>query len=492
RRSEVGGRRSEVGRRRSDVGRRRSEVGGRTSEVGGRRSDVGGRTACLCVAPKAFGAETGSRGRRLGPTQSGLMVGLLILLVLASGCRSAAENPSDGRRPVSIMMMFLSTKQNDFYQWAERTYEARNPDVDIQIQVFPGSSLKDFEIKLRLMFASRQAPDIIPVSEGLAAGFARKGLLDPCPASIVDMVETNSVNELVRNSAYVDGTCFGIATDAVWQALFYNKRMFREAGLDPERPPRDWDELLDYAERLTVRNDAGSPTRVGFFIRKTGFKPGIAGKWFTFLYSAGGRPFSEDGTRTRFNDEAGRAALQFYQTILDRRIDAVGFDGDEQGFGQERIAMIIREAYLVRWLGEHYPDVEFGIAPIPAKVASISDGASYVATVNAESKNKDDAWGFIEFLMADEAYARRAALGGVMPATRSVAALPEYRDDPLIKVFLEQEVAPTNTFEGADRAIDMLGAYIERFCYGRLTLDETLERAELDINALLKRLNGKR
>jgi len=420
---------------------------------------------------------------------------MVALLILVAGCGrggDAGHVAGDGRKPVSIMLMFLSTRQNDFYQWAERTYEAQNPDVDIQVQVFPGSSLKDFEIKLRLMFASRQAPDIIPVAEGLAAVFARKGLLDPCPASIIDMVETNSVNELVRNSAYVDGTCFGIATDAVWQALYYNKQMFREAGLDPERPPRDWDELLDYAERLTVRNDAGMPTRAGFFIRKTGFKPGIAGKWLTFLYSAGGRPFTEDGTRTLFNDEAGRAALRFYETILDERIDAVGLDGDEQGFGQGRVAMIMREAYLVRWLDEHYPDVEFGIAPIPANQASISDGASYVATVNAESKNKAHAWGFIEFLMADEAYTRKAAIGGVMPATMSVAALPEYRDDPIIKVFLEQEVAPANTFEGADRAIDMLGAYIERFCYGRLTLDETLERAERDINALLERLNGKR
>jgi multiple sugar transport system substrate-binding protein len=417
-------------------------------------------------------------------------VALLILLAFGPGCTSGSGDSSDGREQVSIMLMFLSTKQADFFKWAEETYEARNPDADIQIQVFPGSSLKDFEIKLRLMFASHRAPDIIPVSEGLAAGFARKGLLDPCPQSIIERVNTNSVNELVRKSAYVDGTCYGIATDAVWQALYYNKQMFREVGLDPNRPPANWDELLEYAEKLTIRNDEGMPTRAGFFIRKTGFKPGIAGKWFTFLYAAGGRPFSEDGTQATFNDDAGRAALGFYETILERRIDAVGVDGDEQGFGQGRIAMIFREAYMARWLDEHYPDVEFGIAPIPAKVASISDGASYVATVNSESTSKEHAWGFVEFLMEDEAYARRADLGGVMPATKSIAALPKYRDDPLIRVFLEQEVAPTNTFEGADRAIDMLGAYIERFCYGRLTVEETLERAERDINALLERLNG--
>jgi multiple sugar transport system substrate-binding protein len=415
----------------------------------------------------------------------------LVMVVAIAGCGRGGPDTRDGRTPVSIMLMFLGPKQAGFFQWAEETFEARNPDVDLQVQVFPGSSLKDFEIKLRLMFASGRAPDIIPVSEGLAANFARKGLLDPCPDSIERIVRSNSVNEFVRSSAYVDGRCYGIATEAAWQVLYYNKELFRQAGLDPEQPPRDWDELLEYADRLTVRNEEGIPTRAGLFIRKTGFKPGIAGKWLTFLYSAGGRPFSDDGTRATFNDAAGRAALGFYQTVLDRRIDVVGLEGDEQGFGQGRVAMIIREAYLARWLDENYPDIEFGVAPIPAHAASISDGASYVATVNAESTSKEKAWAFVEFLLSDEAQTRYAALGGVMPVTKSVAERPEFREDPFVQVFLQQDVGRANKFEGADRATDILGAYIERFCYGRLTLEEALARAEGDVNALLARLHRK-
>ena len=76
---------------------------------------------------------------------------------------------------------------------------------------------------------------------------------DPEPPYIEHMVEENSVNEMARRAPYIDDICYGITSASVWTVLYYNKEMFREAGLDPEHPPRTWDELIDYADRLTVR-----------------------------------------------------------------------------------------------------------------------------------------------------------------------------------------------------------------------------------------------
>lgn len=426
--------------------------------------------------------------RQTGPVSAAFVVLLAVGLL---GCNER-QAQTDGRIPVRILLMFLSPKESEYYAWAEKTFEERNPTLDVQVMHFPGASLKDFEVKLRLMFASHQAPDIVPVSEGVAANFARKDLLDVCPPYIKRMVDDNSLNDFVRQSAYVDGTCYGIANNAAWTVMFYNKRLFREVGLDPDRPPDTWDELLEFADRLTVRDEAGEPTRAGFFVRKTGFKPGIAGKWLTFLYSAGGRPFTSDGKKAAFNSPEGREALGFYKKILDRKIDSIRIDGDEQGFGQEKVAIFFREAYMTRFLEEHYPNVEYGLAPLPRKRSSLSDGASYVLTVNAESPNKEAAWRFVEFLMGDESYKRMMSAGGTTPTMKSIAALPRYAEDPLVRPFLHQEVAPTNTGPGMDRALEMLGAYIERFCYGHLTIDETLERAEKDVNALLDRLSQDR
>lgn len=421
-------------------------------------------------------------------TNSHLLLPLTFLLLLfLAGCQQPNAT-SDDRTPIRVFLLLISTRQVEFYQWAEEIYEAAHPDVDIIIEQFPGSSLKDFEVKLRLRFSSGQAPDIFHARENVIAEFARLGLLAKAPPFIETMVQKNSLNDFIRQAPYVDGTCYGITSDAVWTVLYYNKDLYREAGLDPERPPQTWGELIDFADQLTLRRPDGTPERAGLSLRKTGYKPGTAEKWLTFLYSAGGQPFNEEGTAVQFNSEAGRAALDLYKTILvDKQIDSVDHEGDQQGFGQGRAAMFIREMHVLRWLEEHYPELDYGVAPIPAHSASISSGGTYMFTVSEGAPDKEAAWRFVEFLMSDEAYTRYASVGGILPTTRSVAALPQYSEDPHIQVFLNQQVAPPNPFPRVARAMDMLGAYIERFCYQRIEADDMLERAERDINALLAR-----
>lgn len=415
------------------------------------------------------------------------LLAVIVCVLLAAGCRS--QQPAvgaDGRKIVRVYLLLISTKQVEYYQWAEETFEALNPDINIVIEQFPGSSLKDFEIKLRLRFSSRQAPDLFHLNENVAAELASLGLLAPAPPYIEQMVQENSLNDFVRQAPYFGGTCYGIASDAVWTALYYNKKMFREAGLDPERPPQTWDELVEYADRLTVRRADGSIERTGFSLRKSGFKAGTAEKWLTFLYSAGGQAFTDDGSAAAFDSEAGRAALDLYGTILfEKNIDAVTLEGDQQGFGQGRVAMFIRESFVIRWLRENYPDLDFGVAQIPAKETSLSAGGAYLFSVSKDSPNQDEAWRFARFIMSDEGYSRYAAVGGIVPATASVAALPEYANDPELQVFMQQNVQPTGSFPRVGRAADVLGSYIERFCYGGIEAEEMLERASRDINALL-------
>ena len=415
---------------------------------------------------------------------------ILTLLVL-TGCHDRPKGfGPDGRKQVRVFLLLISTRQVEFYRWAELEFERRNPGLDIIFEQFPGSSLKDFEVKLKLRFSSKQAPDIFVAHQSLTAEFARLGLLVPAPPQIERMVREISLNDAVRDAAYHDGTCYGMVSDAAWTALYYNKAMFREAGLDPERPPRTWDELIEYADRLTVRRPDGSIVRAGFALRKTGFKPGTADKWYTLVLSAGGRLYDEEGTRALFNSEAGRAAVNLYKTILDRRIDAVDFQGDQQGFGQGRVAMFIREMHVIRWMQEHYPDVEFGVAQIPSRntsTPSLSVGGGYLWVVSTDSPHPDDAWRFIEFIMEDDVYSRYAAIGGILPITRTVASRSEYRDDPYLRVFMDQAWRSIGPFPRDQQVGGIVGEYIERFCYGRIGPEEMLERAERDVNALLAR-----
>jgi hypothetical protein len=65
--------------------------------------------------------------------------------------------------------------------------------------------------------------------------------------------------------------------------------------------------------------------------------------------------------------------------------------------------------------------------------------------------------------------------------------MPKFSDDPYLQTFLRQKMKAPAIFPRLGRAQSILGAYIERFTYGRMGIDETLRRAERDINALLRR-----
>jgi ABC-type glycerol-3-phosphate transport system substrate-binding protein len=416
---------------------------------------------------------------------------LLAAAVLAGapGCSGSdqARGP-DGRKRIHAYLLLISTRQVDYYKWAEKTFEARNPNVDVVIEQFPGSSLKDYEIKLRLRYSSGQAPDVFFIQTDLLSELVSLGLAEPAPPFIDSLVQAEGRTEMIRRAPYFGGTGYGMTASASPTVLYYNKDMFREAGLDPDRPPRTWEELIDYAERLTRRDADGNVTRAGLSLRKRGYKPGTAGKWFTFLFSAGGEAFDGRGRRARFNSEAGREALDLYDTVLfEKNLDAIGLQGDQQGFGQEKAAMFIREVHVVRWLQENYPDVDFGVAPLPKRDTSLSSGTPYVWTVSSQTPHPTASWRFVEFLMSKEAYARYASIGGVVPVTRSVAQMPEYAEDPYLKVFLDQRMKAPEVFPRLGRAEGILGAYIERFCYGRMGVDETLRRAADNVNALLAR-----
>lgn len=395
----------------------------------------------------------------------------------------------EGRIPIRVFVLLISTRQVEFYQWAEREYERLHPDVDIQIDQFPGTSLKDFEIKIRLQYASQQSPDIWYHREDLLSEFVNLDLLVPAPPYIEQMVRENSLNEMVREAAYFDGVCYGIAHSAAWTALYYNKDMFREAGLDPERPPRTWAEMLDMADRLTVRSPGGAIQRAGISLRKSGYKRGTAEKWLTFFYTAGGVPFNEAGTKSYFDSPAGEAAFAFYQAVLEKNIDSVEMEGDQQGFGQGRVAMLIRELHMVDWLRRNYPDLDFGVAPIPnydPQLPAFSSGGAYPFVVSKDSKHPEEAWRFIEFLMQDVPYSRYMTTVGELPMLKSVAMQPAFYGDPFRRVFIEQAVRESPKFPHDKRSMEIVGAYIERFAYGNLTLEETLTRMTKDVDAHLQ------
>ena len=111
------------------------------------------------------------------------------------------------------------------------------------------------------------------------------------------------------DSSVWQGKTWGIPlNNDVWEELYYNKDMFKAAGLDPEKPPMTWDELLADAEKLN-----NPPNQYGISIMGNG-------EWATcimdsFIYSNGGSVLTSDGNTAAINQAESVAALAYLKKL---------------------------------------------------------------------------------------------------------------------------------------------------------------------------------
>lgn len=206
----------------------------------------------------------------------------------------------------------------------------------------------------------------------------------------------------------------GIATPAMI-ALHWNKTLFREAGLDPERPPRTLAELDEFARRLTKRDpQTGALLQVGFLPQEPGWWPWIFCRWF------GGQLF--DGHNiTLATDPKNVAAMEWvasYSKALGR--DAVtsfasGFAGQmaspQSGFFSGKVAMIFQGVWFNNYIRQYKPGLEYGVAPAwPTAVKGIDDFAMAEAdmvVIPRGAKHPQEAWEFIKYLNSNNPRAQR-------------------------------------------------------------------------------------
>jgi multiple sugar transport system substrate-binding protein len=187
-------------------------------------------------------------------------------------------------------------------------------------------------------------------------------------------------------------------------ALFWNKDLFKAAGLDPNKPPSTWAELERYAKKLTKYDKKGNITQLGFapWVSSTS-----AAEWP--MWANGGQLWDYKAGKPTMDQPANVAALQWeidwartfggYAKLL--RFSGA-FSGSQYYLGQ-KVAMWVAESYYLSTLQQFEPKVRYGVAPfgVPrpdAKHPYINgDVDGNMMAIPTGSKHADLAWKFIEW-----------------------------------------------------------------------------------------------
>lgn len=201
-----------------------------------------------------------------------------------------------------------------------------------------------------------------------------------------------------------DHRIYGVPYVIDTSLYLYNKDLFEEAGLDPEKPPTTWKGIKKAAEKITALGD----DYYGAYI--SGNAPGSLAYSFTpMIWAQGQQVVTEDGG-FNFDNQATQDALRFMQDLYEggnipTSSKTDGGDGFFAVFATGKIGMNFSGGNGVNTstLGVD-PEFDFGLAPIPGpkdgQWATFSGGDA--AAISAQSEHKDQAWDFIKWLTSPE------------------------------------------------------------------------------------------
>ena len=369
-----------------------------------------------------------------------------------------------------------------------RAYEASHPGIHI---VHQQSIIEDYLQTVLTARIGGNSPDIYNLYTAWAAQLSDAGLLDPPPADVARMVETAYLPS-TRDAIKVDGTVWGIPTEISAYMLVYNKKLFREAGIDA--PPRDWSEVLADAAKITKRNAQGKITTAGF-----AFGPSVANgvhPFLALLQSRGVAPFKPDLTASNLASPEAAAVLAdetklFTQGITDNTIQVRDFPSGSVGM------MIFANWYkgtLRQAFGAALDDT-VGIAPIPGGENWKTLQYAFFWGVDANSSHRKEAWNLLAWLNTPQAEGKRSctgdmlvALGALTGNRADIAATPEYGDafsKPYVDAISSgRAVAAPNVLRTTEIQQTLRGA-IGRAWSGAQAPDVALRDADAKITALL-------
>ncbi|MCF7808325.1 MAG: ABC transporter substrate-binding protein [Candidatus Marinimicrobia bacterium] len=422
----------------------------------------------------------------------------LIILIIALLLISCGKQPSeDSKTQIRFWHSFVAATHPALRELISQ-YEAENPGIEIVEQYVPtGDALIQ---KLATAIRSNTAPDISWIHADFLDKLVQASAIYPMEHFFQqDSIQMESIisdiwPELLKTAIWQD-TLFALPMEATTLGLVYNKDHFRRVGLDPDRPPQNWEELGQFVDRLcTDTNGDGVLERRGFYVpvfpASGPLSIWMVLQWSPFLWSAGGHFLQADNFE--FHHESGVKVLSLWQDLFVSQ-DMIRFSlGHDSGFLSEQVSMIMDGPWDLPLLREN-SKFEWGVAPLPA---GPSGQFTYMAgehlVIFRQSKHPTESFKFVKWILDPKVQASFSMKSGYLPVRQATLELEEYKrfleEDAAMRAFVDllQYARGREALGSKQVEINQLIAEaIERACMGADTPEAALSKAARGAQELL-------
>ncbi|MDJ1160033.1 extracellular solute-binding protein [Chelatococcus sp. SYSU_G07232] len=304
-----------------------------------------------------------------------------------------------------------------------KRFEAANPGIKVKQVTVP---YDDFRVKIAAAVPAGQGPDVVQLFYGWLQDYLKAKMLQPLPAEMFNAADIEKEFFPSVKQMKVGGQYYALPTSVRSLALFWNKKLVKEAGLDPEKPPQTLDELVAAAERATKRDASGNLLQAGITIDMLGQDH----HWIreVLIRQMGGKPYSPDNRKVTYNDAAGIKAVAWYTDLVARhKVGEAGFMTDGvTAFRSNRAAFTIDGSFRLAAL-DNQKGLDYAVAELPAQDGKRFNFTSYWVngiTPKATGAKREAAAKFLKFITSPEAQELWLEKVGELPAAVAVANKP--------------------------------------------------------------------
>lgn len=310
-------------------------------------------------------------------------------------------------------------------------FNAANKDkVEVHMSVMQWG---DFYQKIVTAAISGKAPEVCTMHLDRMPEFAAKGVLLPVDgiAKKYGFKSADFVKSTWDGGVY-QGKRYSLPLDTHPMVMYWNKKLFKEAGLDPEKPPTDYVSFVKDCKAIEKDTDGDGK------IDRWGTMLAIAWPnyhyWYSIFYQNGGVLFNPNNTKANFDSQAGVNAMQIiYDLIYKDKVSPTNVQTDSEHAAFKRGELGI--TFNGIWMLNDYkttPNLDFGCGMIPQfgskKLAVWADSHQFCIPKqkNQDPKKVELAGQFIKYISE---HSLEWGFGGQIPARLSVLNSTEYQGD---------------------------------------------------------------
>lgn len=334
---------------------------------------------------------------------------------------------------VNLRYFPFGTGVEELYGQFAKEFEEKNPGVKINLDLQPWDNRYP---KMLADIAAGQGPDVMFITTDVLIRFVKADALRPLD-DLVSPAAWEGYSEDMLNEISYEGKRWYTPMDQEVPVWIANTALLEKAGMAASDLPSTWDDIRNICRKVQALGEAG--------LWGWGYNAAAATlntTFYPFLYQAGGRPLSEDGSQPTFNSEAGVEALAFIVEMFENKwasqqyLQPIEAGQDPFTLGKQAIS---NQSFVntVITLRKTVPDLKYAIGPVLSYKEQWGFGGRRSWGMAKTARNPEAAAAFLEFLTSPEIMVRHSEPFGVFPI-KAQARQQVYKNDPEIAAVAER------------------------------------------------------